>query len=557
MEKEIEKDVIYLDVDDDITSVIEKVKKSKKNIIALVPPNNQNNSLSSSISLRLLKKTAGDNNKKLFIVTNSSRLRDLAAIAGIKVAKNLQAEPEAAEIPALKLNDNDVIDGTELSDTDLGQFASESGRNKSRNINSDTLNSIKLNDSPEPIDDKHNYQQPTSFSESRKNKKIPNINNFRKKLIISLILIIAIVGGLIWALVFAPAATIIIKAKTSDVQIAEQTTLSTTSKTSYGSSTLKTDIQMISKDESISFSATGTEDKGNKATGTMTLINSNTSSSVYVPASTEFSSGNYIFMTTSAITVPGVTVSNGSIISSNASVNVAAENVGDDYNLSARNYTSSLSGITAAGSQMTGGSKQTVKIVTGSDVQTAETTLTNENTDSIKKQLKSQFSNGEVILDNSFNVNRSDPQVSPVIGGESSDGKATLKVKSTYTMLGINQDELDAYLTDCLNDKLEDQTKQRVYNSGVNKVQFADFAENSSNNGGTANIKTTGKVGPKIDENQIKEQSKGKKFGDVQSNLEKINGVDSVSVKFSYFWVNTIPNDVSKIKIEFSVNNND
>ena len=32
------KDVIYIDVDDDVTAIIGKIKKAKEKIVALVPP---------------------------------------------------------------------------------------------------------------------------------------------------------------------------------------------------------------------------------------------------------------------------------------------------------------------------------------------------------------------------------------------------------------------------------------------------------------------------------------------------------------------------------------
>ena len=67
----------------------------------------------------------------------------------------------------------------------------------------------------------------------------------------------------------------------------------------------------------------------------------------------------------------------------------------------------------------------------------------------------------------------------------------------------------------------------------------------------TVNISATGKIGPSIDEAYVLKVVKGKHFGDIQSTLGQVSGVEDVDVKFSYFWVATVPNDKSKITIEF------
>ena len=71
----------------------------------------------------------------------------------------------------------------------------------------------------------------------------------------------------------------------------------------------------------------------------------------------------------------------------------------------------------------------------------------------------------------------------------------------------------------------------------------------------TVSVTATGQIGPKIDEDQIKNQVKGKIYGEVQSTLQQINGIQNVDIKFSYFWVQVVPNDINKIHIQFQVKN--
>lgn len=107
------KDVVYIDVEDDITTIISKVKASSEGIVALVPPN-RIGVLQSAVNIRLLERSAKAAQKRVVLITNNQSLAMLAATANIPVAKNLQSKPEMAEIPVLKVDGDDIIDGDQL-----------------------------------------------------------------------------------------------------------------------------------------------------------------------------------------------------------------------------------------------------------------------------------------------------------------------------------------------------------------------------------------------------------------------------------------------------------
>src|SRR5690606_3957009 len=92
------KDTIYIDVEDDITAIIGKVKSSSSKIIALVPPK-RIGVLQSAVNLRLLSRAAKQNEKHLVLITGNSALMALAASAGIPSARTLQSKPELAPLP--------------------------------------------------------------------------------------------------------------------------------------------------------------------------------------------------------------------------------------------------------------------------------------------------------------------------------------------------------------------------------------------------------------------------------------------------------------------------
>ena len=100
MRIKMNKDVIYIDVEDDVTAIIGKIKASKEKIVALVPPKRVG-VLQSAVNLRLLARMAKNADKRMVLITNNQALIALSAAAAIPVAKNLQSKPEIAEIPAL------------------------------------------------------------------------------------------------------------------------------------------------------------------------------------------------------------------------------------------------------------------------------------------------------------------------------------------------------------------------------------------------------------------------------------------------------------------------
>jgi hypothetical protein len=201
---------------------------------------------------------------------------------------------------------------------------------------------------------------------------------------------------------------------------------------------------------------------------------------------------------------------------------------------------------------MAGGTEREVKVVSGSDIEKATDKLKQENTDAIKAQLKDQFDDSVKVLDSTFTVNAGDAASTPAVDQELATGKAKLSSSITYTMTGIDSSEYGKYLDAYFAKSIESKTDQRVFENGAKGVSFTNV--NATDGGYTANIVATAKIGPKIDDSQIKNTAKGKRYGEIQSSIEAIQGVDDVDVKFWPFWVSAAPNDASKIKIEFNLN---
>lgn len=539
------KEVIYIDVDDDITSIISKVKSIEAKIIAIVPPK-RIGILQSAVNLRILQKVASNSKKHIVIITSDQTLIPLAAAANIPVAKSLQSKPEIPEVTAIQVDDDggDIIDGSSLADTRKLPNYNKKGNSESSEIKSTPIEGYKEPDSG----------QNSSRGKSNKQPRVPNFNNFRKKLLIVGGGVVLLIIFLIWAIIFAPRGTVIISAKTSPESISTSVNLSTTSDTDVDKSILKAVNVTDKKETSIEFVASGKREEGDKAHGTMTL-NSTTPDSVKIPVGTGFSNGNCTFTTKSEVELPGVSPGwNGSgfsVVPGKVNVKVEATQIGDECNLSSRKYESTIDKVTATGSAMEGGSKRTVTFVTQADVQNASEKIAQNNNNEQKNILVQKLGKNVRAIEDSFIATGSEMNTTPQVNQEAQGGKAKLIASVTYSMYGVNQSDLDKFLISALKNKISKENNRRVYNSGVKTAKIADFKK--SGDSITANITSKGQVGPKILDSEIKDRVKGKRFGDIQADLQSIEGVRDVSVELSPFWVSTIPNDTSKITIKFNI----
>lgn len=543
------KDVIYIDVEDDITAIIGKVKKSKEKIVALVPPK-RIGVLQSAVNLRLLQRAASQVDKRIVLITNNQALAALSAAASIPIAKNLQSKPEVAEIPALDVdNGEDVIDGSKLPVGDIADAVDE--KSPSDDVEEELIQGIAIDDAAE--------KKPSPVSKPAKKpsaQKIPNFNKFRKKLFIGIGAGLALIGVLVWAFVFAPAATIVITARTTSVPISGVVALATETDAEAGM--IKTVTQTLEKDATVDFEATGQKDVGEKATGAVRFSTSSSTAQVIPSGTVLTTSGGLSFTLNTAVSLPAATLSFacGGICPATANGTVTASESGTKYNAASGSLSGAPSGVSASFTGATsGGTSKTVPMVTAADVQAAKEKLVADSTDAVRSELKTKFADSVQIIDASFAADRADAVSSPAVGEEASDKKAKLTSKVTYRLSGIERSDLETYLTQVLKKQMPDQTTQKVYKTGADSVALNDFSRRGDTS--TVRLVATGHIGPVIDENEVKEKVAGKRFGDIQGQLTQIDGVSDVKVKFSYFWVRTVPNDSKKITVEFNIENGD
>jgi hypothetical protein len=534
------KDVIYIDVEDDITAIISKVKASKEKIVALVPPK-RIGILQSAVNLRLLTRSAQQHDKRLVLITNNHALMALAGQAKLPVARTLQSKPELPELTALKSDDdNDVIDGNDLP---VGEHAKQASDDAD-----DTIDIAAADISAAGLASASKAAAKPA-AKAKSGVKVPNFNTFRKKMMLGIGGGILLLVFLVWAIFFAPHATITVSAKTNDSSVNTEVSANESASTDLDKKTIKSVTTKKSENKSADFVATGTKNVGNKATGTVSFSTSQISAlGTTIPAGTQLvSSGGLSFVTDSSVTI---TINNYT----NAPTTVTAVEQGAKFNAASGAMSGAPAGIDAnLQGPTSGGTDKIAKVVTQADVQKAKQAIADETSDSKKNELKDMFKGDVKVIDESYDVAYDNVKITPDVGEEADSGNATITATVTYRLSAIEKSELHSFLSKYLKNQLQGTKNRRVFDDGSSKIQFQDVTLDKKTNTSKFTLIATAKIGPNLSVKQIKAQAKGKQFGDIQQSIQSIQGVEDVKVSFFPFWVNTVPGDDSKISVQFSV----
>lgn len=559
----MQKDVIYIDTEDDITAIIGKVKQAKNKIVALVPPK-RIGVLQSAVNLKLLQKAADGESKRVVLISNDHSLLALAAGVKMPVAKNLQSKPEVPNMEAPAAADEEVINGESLPVGDFAKSIGMSAALKKDPNKQEVAERAEIGEvAVESADPKASpiMQQTQAGIAKLKSKaaKIPDFGLFRKRIFLFGFGGLALIGFLVWAIVIAPKASVVIKAKTSTVNIDKVLSLDPAKPSDPAKLQLKSVVQQVKKPVVVEFDATGSKDVGNKANGSITIRNCDYSDGFNLPAGSRFTaSSGEVFVSTKAVSVPQYSglpsaCTLGGPMSGKADVTVEAATFGPEYNIGATAYTvNGVAGkVDGVGTAMAGGTRETVKVVSQEDVDKAKQQLPSIDQNATKNELKKMFKSDQITIDESYEVAQGPLVSAPNVGEPAT--KAKLTQETTFTITGLTRADLLTILKSTVDDALKNKPNQQSYSYGEDKIVFQSF-QRMENNTATTRMSASASIGPKIDSKELARQLAGKRFGEIQDIVNQIEGVDSVDIKFEPFWVNTAPK-AEKIDIKFSIAN--
>ena len=544
------KDTIYIDLDDEITTITDKVQNSKEKLIALVLPKHCI-VLQSAVNVKILNKIAKDNSKNIVLITTEPSVLALAGAAGMYVAKNLQSEPYKPEVKDSEktvetIKESEEADtNTELDETKpIGALAIAAGMD----LDDDTPIEI---DNDATSNKESNKGKDKTKDKSDKKLRVPNFDKFRLWLIVGITGVILLIGGIVFAAKVLPKANVEITVQSQEVPVTLVATGSLTSETvDLENKIVPAELKTIQQTVTKTFTATGEINKGNKATGTMKIVNC-TDPTLTVPAGTTFTNNGLSFSVNQDVSVPGSNFTSGGDCKDDGYVEgvaVTAVNGGDDYNLSeGRTYASSLgSSVYGIGSAMGGGTDNIVTAVSQADCDNAKNELLSTKTDDYKNQLSAQISSeGMLPIRDTFAVEAGDFSCNPPVGAEATQSTATLVLN--LSMIGVNKTGLDQLIMADVN---KQGITQSVLDTGLQEAVIT-FKERPNSDSVTFNLQTNAKTGIQQDAESIANMIAGKKYGESLSTIKSQSGVADAKINYSPFWVTSTPKDLKRINVTF------
>ena len=534
------KDTIYVDVEEEITGIVSKVQKSPKDIVALVLPKRAS-VLQSVVNMKLLKRSAQQAGKKVVLITSESRLLPLAGAVGMFVASNLTSKPYIPPSPNsdLAIASNEPEGISIDPDTPVAELAPDA------KFAGDNADGIEIDNTKPAV------TPPAGKTKASKGKsKIPSFSKFRKRLIFGGLALVALIVFLVWAFAFAPKAQVTVRANTKELPLnIELRANKQAGEANPAEKVVRAIDEKLEKEDSETVEATGEKNNGNKASGKVNLRNcSSKTGKVNIPKGTGVSSGELTFLTTESVSLsPSTFYGDGTCATSQTEeVSVIANEPGEKYNVSSQSYNvNGYSGVSGDGSAMTGGTDKKVKVVSETDIKKAKERL-NSKQNTAEDEIRDKLTQGGFTpVESSFDAGQQKYTVNPSVGSEAD--QVTVTSKTTYTMLGINTDDIKKVIEEEVKNQ-EDGMNQSILSDGLNTANFEILSE--SDDQAIVTMETTVVSGPDVDEEAIKSQIVGKKDGESEDILNNISGFSDADVKISPFWVSKIP---KASKIEFIV----
>lgn len=537
------KETIYIDVDDEITTIIDKVKASEQKIVALVLPKRAS-VLQSVVNMKLLKKAGQTAKKNIVLITSETGLLPLAGAAGLHVAKSLQSKPEIPSPPPK--NGDEVTEVSMEKEDEIDRSAPVGALAAAAAVSDDdddteTIELDNMEVAPAPA-------AAVGKVKKLKHLKVPNFERFRLGFLLAGLALVLLIGGWIFAATVLPKAIVTIKTDTTSVVSSFDFTAS------VNQAELDADNQKIpavlketKKTDTEKVPVTGERDEGTKASGEVTLSIecSPANFGKTIQSGTAVSSGglNFIMQQTAVLN----NVGDGCIL--NDTVDVRAAQNGENYNLAAGKSFAvagepSVSATNA--DSLDGGTSKIVKVVAQKDIDDALTRIRERQGEAVKDELTALFeTDGLFALQETLKAGEPVIKAAPEVSKEATEVTVTSEI--TYSMIGIKRDDLVAVIKKDIEGDI-DTERQAITDDGIDAA-IIRINNNTAPGEAFLSFRTSVTAGPEIDEDAIKEAIRGKKRGDAEKYISALPGVNEVVIDYSPFWVYSTPKAAKKITI--------
>ena len=593
-------DILYLEIDEEIPSVIEKLKKQPTDDVVLVVPTGAA-LMTSVVNVKLLKRAADKAKKRIAVVTTDPVGRHIATQVGVPVYVSVKdrrtlepPRPNKTSVEAEELDLREQPNEADNAGVPVHYYAEpaselkKSGQPQPAKALGFAAHSVQSEPEPTPEPKKAERateapvfrsaplpvivpevqaKEPVKEASKELPKDLPKQlkpNMPKKKrpwLIISpvasfVVLVAAAIG--LWY--YYPKVTVDLNVATEPYE-AKLSLIADSSKQFVNDSTGKTlaaEHLQGTADSTQSTPATGSKDVGTAASGTVVLQN-RLGQAVKISNGTTLVSSSISFTTTAEVTIPAatatvdaggnVTVILGQItVATNAVQPGEAGNIAKGAAFTVQGLGSTVQDKVAATAQaaFAGGTSKVVNVVTQTDLDKAKQLATDDATSSAKGKVSGSLA-GQLLLDNASRATVAAETPSAKVGDQADS--VSDKVTVNYEALVYDPAAFRTAVKAQINASIP-SGKMVVMNDSD---QIATTVNASDWSAGTLTLQSDIKtqLSPQIDPATILPLIKGKKLAAAQAALANLSTIDHATFTLRPGWLFWLPTRAQAYNIRF------
>jgi hypothetical protein len=586
--------VCYIDIDEEITSIIDRLRKSKAREVYFIVPQ-RSLILQSTVSLKLLKREANKLGKQISVVTQDSEGRMRAEKSGIYVlenisdlgidleadegqnfqAKNAKIGGDLAEISSRSSRVQDIgsdeffesptknkkeKNEIKIEEREFGMdsfYVPQDNEDENENKKRHSKEKVRIKTGKEKeLEEFYENKRTVSVEMEKKNAKIPISGKMKKITFLFIFLGLIIVAGLgIYLIV--PKATISITMRE------EQKSFDVEAKGDISASHIDFEkiiipARIIEAEDSLvsDFTTSGKNASNQKAKGSVTIYNEFSSASQSLVSATRIlSTDGKLFRLVKGVTVPGTTEVNGSVQPGAIKADVIADAPGEEYNIGPSSFTipgfqgsakyekfyaKSTEAMLGGGSKSTGG----LASVSETDIANARKKTENDLTVKMEKGARDKMKEGEIFLKEAEEKTVIESFSSVRIGEVSDNFKYTAKEK--LKLMVFLESDLKLAI------KKNFEAKKELADIDQTTIEL-DYGGSTPNFGaGTIEIKAFAKFSSKseIDREKLKQELLGKNVEQVKELIGSYSKIKNIDIEFwPDFLINKIPSFKQRVEI--------
>ena len=292
----------------------------------------------------------------------------------------------------------------------------------------------------------------------------------------------------------------------------------------------------------------GKETIGQKAKGTVRLVNRSFDEQKIVERSRLVTADDRLFYLTGSVTIPAAS-GNGI---AQATAQVEADTAGVEGNIEPQRLNfaaldeSARSLVYAeAVSAFTGGSGEEVQVVVQEDVEAARKAAAEVAKSQIEVDVRNELPQGWALLEESWSADMSDFKTQPAVGERVTELNYQSKV--TMRVFGYEQKALEDALAKALESRLKGE-----YMLFPGPISFSKSVDNMNWETGEATLiaRVTHTTIPKFSLDTLTGKLAGQSENGAKQYLEGLPGAQSAKIELWPFWVRSIPRITSRINLD-------